>query len=89
MVNNRSAPIKKMNIKPTYKELEKQIEELIKSGEEKFKQLIKNSFDMIVLLDSNGIQHYVSESCERILGYKPEELIGISVIEKMIHPEDQ
>ena len=78
-----------MNIKPTYKELEKQIEELIKSGEEKFKQLIKNSFDMIVLLDSNGIQHYVSESCERILGYKPEELIGISVIEKMIHPEDQ
>jgi len=78
-----------MNEKPTYKELEKQIEEFTKRDEEKFKQLIKNSFDMIVLLDSNGIQHYVSESCERILGYKPEELINISVIEQMVHPEDQ
>jgi len=77
------------NKKPTYLELEKQIEGFIKWDEEKFKQLIKNSFDMIVLLDSNGIQHYVSESCERILGYTPEELIDISVIEKMIHPEDQ
>ncbi len=78
-----------MNTNPTYQELERQIEESSKRDEEKFKQLIKNSFDMIVLLDSNGIQHYVSESCERILGYKPEELINISVIEKMIHPEDQ
>ena len=77
------------NKKPTYLELEKQIEGFIKWDEEKFKQLIKNSFDMIVLLDSNGIQHFVSNSCERILGYTPEELINISVIEKMIHPEDQ
>ncbi len=60
-----------------------------KESEQKYKQLIKNSFDMIVLLDSNGIQRYVSESCERILGYKPEELINISVIESMVHPDDQ
>lgn len=58
-------------------------------GEDKFKQLIKNSFDMIVLLDSRGIQNYVSESCEKILGYKQEELIGFPIIDKMIHPEDQ
>lgn len=44
---------------------------------------------MIVLLDTGGNQHYVSESCEKILGYKQEELTGIPVIEKMIHPEDQ
>jgi len=44
---------------------------------------------MIVLLDANGIQSYVSESCERILGYKPEELINTSVIEEMIHQDDQ
>lgn len=80
---------KKMNKKPTYKELEKQLEEFRERDEEAFKQLIKNSFDMVVLLDSDGIQHYVSESCERILGYKPEELINISVIEKMVHPEDK
>jgi two-component system, sensor histidine kinase and response regulator len=78
-----------MKEKPTYEELEKQIVELRQSSEEKFKQLIKNSFDILVLLDANGIQHYVSESCEKILGYKPEELMNIPVIEDMIHPEDQ
>lgn len=78
-----------MNNKPTYQDLEKYIEEYRKKDEEKFKQLIKNSFDMLVLLHSNGIQHYVSESCERILGYKPDELINIEVIGQMIHPEDR
>jgi two-component system sensor histidine kinase/response regulator len=82
------APIK-INMKPTYKELEEQIKEFKKRDEEKFNELIKNSFDMIVLLDSNGVQHYVSESCERILGFKQEELINIPIIETMIHPDDQ
>ncbi|MFP4025355.1 MAG: ATP-binding protein [Thiohalospira sp.] len=58
-------------------------------NDETFKHLIRNSFDMIVLLDKNGKQHYVSESCEKILGFKPEELIDIPVIEKMVHPADQ
>jgi len=75
--------------KPTYKELEKQIEDVLSRSEERFKQLIRNSFDMIVLLDTNGIQHYVSESCENILGYKPEELVNVPVIDQFIHPEDQ
>ena len=74
-----------MKDKPTYHELEK----LLKAQEEKFKQLLKNSFDMIVLLDSNGIQRYVSESCQKILGYSPQELTDVPVIEQMIHPEDQ
>lgn len=64
-------------------------EKALKESKGRFQQLIKNSFDMIVLLDSNGIQHFVSESCEKILGFKQEELIGIPVIERMIHPEDQ
>lgn len=66
-----------------------QAENDLKESEKRFKQLIKNSFDMIVLLNSNGIQHFVSESCEKILGYQSEELINIPVIERMIHPDDQ
>ncbi|MFY9151840.1 MAG: PAS domain-containing sensor histidine kinase [Prolixibacteraceae bacterium] len=61
----------------------------LKEEEEKYKHLIRNSFDMIVLLDSQGIQRYVSESCEKILGFEAHELINIPVIESMIHPEDQ
>jgi len=65
------------------------MEEIFGAGEEKFKQLIKNSFDMIVLLDSDGNQKYVSESCEKILGYKQDELVNIPVIDTMLHPEDR
>lgn len=59
------------------------------ADEETLRQLIRNSFDMIVLLDARGIQRFVSESCERILGYTPDELRGIEVIEEMIHPDDR
>lgn len=64
-------------------------EDLLKAGKEKFRQLIANSFDMLVLIDPNGIQQFVSESCEKILGYRPDELINIPVIENMIHPDDR
>jgi PAS domain S-box-containing protein len=64
-------------------------ENFILQSENSFHQLIKNSFDMIVLMDKNGVQHYVSESCENILGYSQKELTNISVIDELIHPEDQ
>ncbi len=67
----------------------KQIKKLIDASEEKYRQLLKNSFDMIVLLDERGFQHYVSESCEKILGYHPEELKNIDVMAEMIHPDDK
>jgi len=57
--------------------------------EEQFEQLISNFFDILVLIDERGYQHYVSGSCEKILGYSPEELLGVSVIDEFIHPEDQ
>ncbi|MCC5942320.1 MAG: PAS domain S-box protein [Balneolaceae bacterium] len=78
-----------MNAEADESSLKERFEELIYGSESFFGELIKNSFDMIVLLDSDGLQHYVSESCEKILGYKPDELIGIDVIEEMIHPEDK
>lgn len=58
-------------------------------GGEQFHQLISNFFDILVLIDRKGCQHYVSSSSEKILGYKPDELLGVSVIDSFIHPEDQ
>jgi two-component system, sensor histidine kinase and response regulator len=78
-----------MNQKLTFPRPEQHLDMLIRQNEERFRQLIKNSFDMIVLVGADGIQYYVSESCEKILGYKPEELINIPVIEAMIHPDDR
>lgn len=58
-------------------------------GREQFDQLISHFFDILVLIDESGFQHYISPSCEKIVGYRPEELRGVSVIEAFIHPEDQ
>lgn len=75
--------------KPANKQPEKQLEEFQGVKNEKFREMLRNSFDIIVLMDDKGIQRYVSESCEKILGYRPEELTGIAVIERMIHPDDR
>jgi PAS domain S-box-containing protein len=67
----------------------KQIEESSLRRERRFKELIRNSSDSIVILDKNGIQVYVSDVVEKILGYKPAELVNIPVIDLMIHPDDK
>jgi two-component system, sensor histidine kinase and response regulator len=54
-----------MNQNLTCNEPEPQVNKLLRQSEERFRQLIKNSFDMIVLVGADGIQHYVSESCEK------------------------
>ena len=67
----------------------KQIEDTLHASERRFKELIKNSSDSITILNKDGLQIYVSDVVEKMLGYKPSELINIPVIKEMIHPEDQ
>ncbi len=67
----------------------KQAEEALQRSERRFSELIRNSSDSITILDAQGTQIFVSEAVERMLGYKPEELMGIPVIDRMLHPEDQ
>lgn len=59
------------------------------ASERRFKELVRNSSDSITILDKDGVQIYVSDVVETMLGYKPEELTNIPVIERMIHPEDR
>ena len=61
-------------------------EELAKS-EAKFRSLIQNSSDLIAVLGPDGVVRYASPSSERILGLKPEELMGKNAFE-FIRPED-
>jgi len=75
--------------KKTMTALKNQLKNILGDKEDKFKQLIRNSFDMIVLLDEDGVQKYVSDSCENILGYWPEELMDVSVVDRFIHPDDR
>jgi len=64
-------------------------EEALLASERRFSELIRYSSDSITILDQDGIQVFVSEAVERMLGYKASELMGIPVIEEMLHPEDR
>ncbi|MFD0976880.1 PAS domain-containing protein [Salinimicrobium gaetbulicola] len=62
--------------------------EMITPVEEKYKTLIKGSFDLCAVLDKEGTIKFVGESSEKILGVPVEELIGKNAFE-YIHPEDK
>jgi PAS domain S-box-containing protein len=80
-------------LKTANKELRKEIlrhketEELLRSSEERYRLLFENSFDVVFSLDLQGKFVSMSPSIERILGYRPEELIGRPVFELNLTPE--
>jgi PAS domain S-box-containing protein len=62
-------------------------ERKLKEQEARFRALIENSSDIILLLDGNGVIQYASLSVERVLGYRPEEMTGKSIFE-FLHSDD-
>ena len=65
----------------------KRIEEVVRRSEEHFRSLIENGSDMISVVDLDGTIRYESPSVERVLGHKPEELVGKN-IRLFTHPDD-
>lgn len=44
--------------------------------------------DAVCVVDAEGRFVFVSAACERIFGYTPDEMIGMSMI-KLVHPDDR
>ncbi len=65
----------------------KRMEEELVGSEEHFRALIENSSDLVAVIDGAGIFEFQSPSSERILGYRPEELVGRNVFD-FTHPDD-
>ncbi|MEW6209190.1 MAG: PAS domain S-box protein [Acidobacteriota bacterium] len=65
----------------------RQMEEALRDSERRFRLLIEGSSDIITILTGDGVIRYESPSIERILGYKPEDMIGRSAFDLM-HPDD-
>jgi len=62
----------------------------LQEREERFKLLVQNAFDIIMIYSKEGIIQYQSESIERSLGYNDKENIGKSIFEvTMLDPEDE
>jgi PAS domain S-box-containing protein len=62
-------------------------EEALQRSEEHFRLITENSSDVASILDENGVSTYHSPSIERVLGYRPEELLGASAFDR-IHRDD-
>jgi diguanylate cyclase (GGDEF)-like protein/PAS domain S-box-containing protein len=56
-------------------------------GEERFRALVQNSFDIITIHDETGVTVYESPAASRILGYPPGSLITKTPFET-VHPKD-
>jgi PAS domain S-box-containing protein len=56
--------------------------------ERRFRALIENSSDAILLLNQRGEIQYASSSIARVFGYAPEELIASECLD-LVHPDDR
>lgn len=65
----------------------KEAELALKESEHKFRSLIEHSADAIMVVDENSVPTYASDSLYRIMGYTPEEVIGVRSL-KYIHQDD-
>lgn len=60
----------------------------LERSEEKFSKVVRNSTDVLGIVNQKGQFRYVSPACEHTLGYEQEELVGESAFDFM-PPEDR
>ncbi|MCY1145714.1 sensor domain-containing diguanylate cyclase [Actinoplanes sp. Pm04-4] len=60
----------------------------LRHAEQRFRSLVQNSTDVVSIADAAGNLTYVSPSVHRVLGRRPEVLVGMSFT-ALTHPDDQ
>jgi PAS domain S-box-containing protein len=62
-------------------------EDSLRRNEAYFRALIDNSLDVMGILNSDATVCYLSPAVDRLLGFKPERMLGRNAFD-MIHPDD-
>ncbi|MBK7973636.1 MAG: PAS domain S-box protein [Deltaproteobacteria bacterium] len=84
--DERGAPLRYVGIVQDLTE-RKALEEALRRSERHFRALIENGRDIVLVLDREGRNIYVSPANQRWTGWPPEERLGREGFE-LIHPDD-
>ena len=63
------------------------IQAALRASEDRFRSLVQNAYDVITVVDHNGIISYESPSAARVLGYPADFLLGRTPFD-FVHPDD-
>jgi PAS domain S-box-containing protein len=63
------------------------VEALVES-ELRFRMMTENARDLYMLVDSKGHCIYASPAYHDLLGYDPQSLVGKSMVDLLVHPDD-
>jgi PAS domain S-box-containing protein len=63
-------------------------EEALRDSERRLRGIIEKSLDAVLLIGQDGTITYASPSGARVLGYAPDELVGLNGFD-LLHPEDR
>lgn len=66
---------------------EVEVQQALDQSDSWFRALLLHQSDVVTVVGFDGMVHYISPNCERLLGFSAEELIGTSGLTH-IHPDD-
>ncbi len=63
------------------------VERALRDRDERFRRIIENASDFVMTCDATAALTYVAPSSMRMLGYRPEEILGTRPAD-LLHPDD-
>jgi diguanylate cyclase (GGDEF)-like protein/PAS domain S-box-containing protein len=75
-------------------EVAKRASSALRESQAQLALIVEHSSDVIMHIGLDGIRRYVSPAVERLLGWRPEEMVGSAALlgstpQEFVHPEDQ
>ena len=65
----------------------KKIEHALETSEARFRALTESAMDIVTVIDADGIIQYQSPSVKHLLGFDPEQMVGLKPFD-MVHRDD-